>query len=70
MNNRIQQRFDRSIHEAVEETKRVNAAKPRRRIVVSPSAPEKAPKGRLYLCPETGATVWAPVGTYAQEPTV
>ena len=67
MNNRIQQRFDRSISEAVEATQRANDAKPRRRIVVPPSAPEKEPKGRLFLCPETGATVWEPVGTYAQE---
>jgi hypothetical protein len=70
MNNRIQQRFDRIIREAVEENKRANDAKPRRRIVVLPSAPEKEPKGRLYLCPETGATVWEPVGTCAQEPTL
>lgn len=60
MNNRIQQRFDRSIREAVSHAKRVNEAKPRRRVVVSPSVPETKPKGRLYLCPETGATVWDP----------
>ena len=60
MNNRIQQRFDKSIRDAVADTKRANDAKPRRRIVVQPSAPEPKPRGRLYLCPETGATVWEP----------
>lgn len=60
MYNRVQQKFDRSIREAIEEGKRANEAKPRRRIVVQPSEPEKEPKGRLYLCPETGATVWEP----------
>ena len=60
MNNLIQRKFDRSIREAVEATKRANDAKPRRCIVVPPSAPEKPLKGRLYLCPETGATVWEP----------
>ena len=60
MYNRVQQRFDRSIREAVEATKRANAAKPRRRITVPTSPPEKDPRGRLYLCPETGATVWEP----------
>ena len=60
MYNRVQQRFDRSIQKAVEESKRANDAKPRRKIVVPVTPPEKEPKGRLYLCPETGATVWEP----------
>jgi hypothetical protein len=60
MYNRVQQRFDRSIRDAVELSKRANDAKPRRSIVVPPSVPEKEPRGRLYLCPETGATVWEP----------
>jgi len=60
MNNRIQQRFDQSIREAVRHAKRVNDAKPRRRIVAQPSPTQPEPKGRLYLCPETGATVWEP----------
>lgn len=61
MNNRIQQRFDRSIREAVEEAKRVNDAKPRR-DVRQPRSTERYSelKGRLYLCHETGATVWEP----------
>lgn len=60
MYNRAQQRFDKSIREAVEATKRANDAKPRRAVVVPPSEPEKPLRGRLYLCPETGATVWEP----------
>jgi hypothetical protein len=61
MYNRVQRRFDRSIAEAVEETRRVNDAKPRRNVTPLKSAErELKPKGRLYLCPETGATVWKP----------
>lgn len=61
MNNRIQQRFDCSIREAVKETKRVNDAKPRRDVRHSRSTKHHSElKGRLYLCPETGATIWEP----------
>jgi hypothetical protein len=63
VNNKVQQKFDRSIRDAVNDTRRAWEAKPRRKIVVPPSAPEKEPKGRLYLCPETGATVWDPNAT-------
>jgi hypothetical protein len=67
-NNRVQQRFDKGIRDAVEQARAANDAKPRRRIFVSPSAPEKAQKGRLYLCPETGATVWEPERRHIAEP--
>jgi hypothetical protein len=61
MYNRVQQRFDRSIAKAIEETKRANDAKPRRNVRQPRSTVKEAePKGRLYLCPETGATVWEP----------
>ena len=62
MHNKVQQRFDRSIRDAVAVAKRANANKPRR-DVKPPETAERStgPKGRLYLCPETGATVWAPI---------
>ena len=62
MNNRTQQKFDRSIREAVEVTKQAQRSVPRRAVAVLPDDPDdrKQPKGRLYLCPETGATVWEP----------
>jgi hypothetical protein len=61
MNNRVQQRFDRSIQEAVEHCERIRDAKPTR-DVTPPKATKRAkkPKGRLYLDPLTGATVWEP----------
>lgn len=62
MNNRIQQHFDRSIREAVEATKRANDAKPRRAVKPLPVEKQTKPKGRLYLCPETQATIWDPNG--------
>ena len=62
MNNRIQQRFDRSIREAVAETEVARARRPRRAVVRTPAVRERAPRGRLYLDPLTGATVWDPSG--------
>lgn len=61
MNNRTQQRFDKSIREAVEATRKAQDAKPRRAVVPLPTEPkQKKPRGRLYLDPITGATVWEP----------
>jgi len=61
MNNRTQQRFDASIREALAETERAKAHKPRRDATPpKPTKRPRAPKGRLYLDPETGATVWCP----------
>lgn len=65
MNNRTQQRFDRSIRDAVSETQRANERKPRRDLTaVAKAMPtdNAKPKGRLYLDPATGATVWDPAG--------
>jgi hypothetical protein len=72
MNNRIQQSFDKSIREAVETTQRVADAKheagkahPVERPKMTAEekrANRRKPKGRLYLCPETGATIWDPAG--------
>lgn len=66
MNNRTQQRFDKSILDALIAVRETN--KHRRRIDVTPvkmSQEEKRvarrkPKGRLHLDPVTGATVWEP----------
>ena len=64
MNNRIQQRFDKSIREAVEETKRVRERESAKRgRPVKPLAEEPSPKlGRMVLLldPEDGATVLVP----------
>ena len=64
MNNRVQQRFDRSIRKAVEETQRINESKPRR-SVVRPCDETKTNTRRrartvLLLDPETGGTVLVP----------
>lgn len=67
-NNRTQQRFDKSIREAVEATKRADEAKPRKNVsppkmtAQEKKAARRKPKGRLYLDPKTGATVWDPNG--------
>jgi hypothetical protein len=66
MNNKTQQRFDRSIADAVRATKEANARKPRRDLTAQARAmPSErvSKKGRLYLCPETGATVFDPNGS-------
>lgn len=61
MNNRTQQRFDRSIHTAVAATRAALDATPRRNVTPPrASRPARQPKGRLYLDPLTGATVFAP----------
>lgn len=62
MNNQVQRRFDRSIREAVETTQRTTEAKPRRDVTKprGPKVREQQPQGRLYLDPETGATIWEP----------
>lgn len=63
MNNRIQQRFDSSIRKAIEATELANARKPRRdltEVIRAMPTDRRKPHGRLYLCPETGATVWEP----------
>ena len=59
MDNRTQQRFDRSIRDALEVVRAVNAAKPRRNVK-PPKATKREPKlkGRLFMDPETGATIW------------
>ena len=71
MNNRVQQRFDRSIVEAVrasaEATQRDRAANARdvRRAPmtrVEKLAARRKPKGRLFLDPMSGATVCDPNG--------
>jgi hypothetical protein len=67
MNNRTQQRFDRSIADALRATKEAHARKPRRDLTAQARAmPSEllSEKGRLYLCPETGATVYDPNGTF------
>ena len=67
MNNRTQQRFDRSIADALETKRAANSAKPRRDVTPPKAqASSKAPKGRLYLDPQTGATVWEPKRTVSQ----
>ena len=61
MNNRIQQRFDRSIAKAVEETKQAWEKRPRKAVKPLPEEPQ--PKlGRMVLLmdPETGGTVLVP----------
>jgi hypothetical protein len=66
VNNKIQQRFDRSIADAVRATTESNARKPRRDLTAHARAipsERSSKKGRLYLCPETGATVFDPNGT-------
>jgi hypothetical protein len=72
MNNRVQQRFDQSIREAVTETEQAprperseaQKIRTRRRAEASTEAhaavTRKKPTGRLYLDPETGATVYDP----------
>ena len=64
MNNRIQQRFDRSIREAVRDAKAARDRRPTRDLTaIIKAVPAKRaakPKGRLYLCPQTGATIWDP----------
>jgi hypothetical protein len=63
MNNKTQQRFDRSIADAVRATKEANARKPRRDLRAQARArPSErfSNKGHLYLCPQTGATVFDP----------
>lgn len=64
MNNRIQQRFDKSIREAVEETKRVTEMeRAKKRRPVKPIQEAPAPKiGRMVLLldPADGATVLVP----------
>lgn len=67
MNNRTQQRFDRSIKDAIAETARANDAKPRRNLTPNVGTSEGQPTFRgtrrgwkLRLDPETGATVWGP----------
>jgi hypothetical protein len=70
MNNKIQRQFDRSIKDAVRITKEANDRKPRRDLTARVNAmpteramPSK--KGRLYLDPITGGTVWDP--TYCSQ---
>lgn len=68
MNNRIQQRFDRSIREAVAQSEQAierEHAASRRDVRVPLTAEERRaarrqPKGRLFLDPATGATVGEP----------
>lgn len=66
MNNRTQQRFDRSIREAVAATQLAQDQKPRRDVSppqmtdAEKRARRRPPRGRLYLDPATGATVWEP----------
>ena len=65
VNNKIRQRFDRSIADAVRATKEADARKPRRDLTARARAmPSErfSKKVRLYLCPETGATVFDPNG--------
>lgn len=61
MKNRTQQRFDRSIREAVAATHAAQAARPRRpvRPWVEPPPPPHA-RMVLLLDPETGGTVLVP----------
>jgi hypothetical protein len=69
MNNKTQQRFDRSIREALEHTRRVqdaaDALRPPRDIPAMTAeeqrAAQRVSRGYcLYLDPQTGATVWGP----------
>ena len=61
MNNRTQQHFDRSIQDALDTCADVNAAKPRRDVRTPKSTKRpRQPRGRMYLDPLTGATVWEP----------
>lgn len=65
MNNRTQQRFDRSIREALEATAEADARKPRRDVRPSPSPRMSAPPRKcrrmvLLMDPETGGTVLVP----------
>lgn len=70
-NNRVQQRFDRSIRDAVEETKRAEerdrapspeliAQREREIPAPTPTVPGKRRGWKLYLDPVTGATVYGP----------
>lgn len=62
MNNKVQRQFDKSIREAVAATEAAKANKPRRAVqnVGSYADMPTSTKGRLFLCPMTGATVWEP----------
>lgn len=61
MNNRPQQRFDRSIRDAVEATRAANDAKPRRDVTDSrPVAKHTGERLQLMMDRETGDTVAAP----------
>lgn len=60
MNNKVQQKFDRSIRDAVAQTAEANAKKPGRDVRTAPPPARPQPKGRLYLEKETGATIWEP----------
>jgi hypothetical protein len=63
VNNKIQRQFDKSIKDAVRETKEANEHKPRydlTELVKAMPTERRAGKGRLYLDTITGATVWAP----------
>ena len=61
MYNKVQQKFDRSIRDAVEETKRANERKPRRVLKPIPDEPRRAiGKHVLVMDPETGGTVLVP----------
>lgn len=70
MNNRAQQNFDRSIADAVkvaaQATQRDRAATARDvRVPMTREeklAARRKPRGRLFLDPATGATVWDPNG--------
>ena len=61
MNNKTQQRFDKSIRDALRAVR--ETTKHSKRIDVTPPKNAKRqtqPKGRLYLDPLTGATIWEP----------
>lgn len=74
MNNRVQQRFDRSIREAVAEAARLrdearevpDRSRVRELLARAEAADERASRARrragwkLQLCPETGATIYGP----------
>lgn len=61
MNNRTQQRFDRSIREAVTTARAAVDARPRRNVTPPRDRrPPRQPRGRLFVDPATGATMWEP----------
>jgi hypothetical protein len=67
MNNKVQQRFDRSIREAVEANRAIRGvpaspeALARRAALRALDEPTPDRTGwTLHLCPVTGATVWGP----------